>query len=278
MILLPLLLIAQETPADRPPPSTMEQRSSLSQRVAGPPSPDEVRYHGCLQAAMSDPQQAETRANQWRLDGGGFVAQQCLGMAYANQGKWDAAASAFVGAAQGAQAAQDDRAASYWAEAGNARLAAGDAAGARSALDAALAAGTLTGDQRGEALLDRARALVATGDLVQARVDLDRALTLVPKDSLAWLLSATLARRSGDLARAHKDIAEAEQRAPDAAPVELEAGNIAAMSGDQESAKAAWRRAATLGRNSAAGRAAVQALQQFETPTPPSAPLGTQSR
>ncbi|MGN6278712.1 MAG: tetratricopeptide repeat protein [Sphingomonas sp.] len=274
MFLIPLLLAAQQTsqPADKPQ-SSIGTRSAIG-GVAGPASPEEVRYHGCFQLATSDPQKAETRANQWRLDGGGFVAQQCLGVAYANQGKWQAAATEFVGAAQAAQAAQDDRAAVYWAEAGNARLAGGDAAGAKSALDAALAVGTLDDKQRAEAQLDRARASVATGDATQARTDLDKALATVPQDPLAWLLSATLARRTGDLARAHKDIAEAEKRAPDAAPVELEAGNIAAKSGDEEGAKTAWRRAVTLAPNTSAGHEAQQALQQFAAVpgTPPAAP------
>ena len=260
MFLIPFLLAAQQaaapvTTSDRPAP------------VAGPPSPEEVRYHDCLKLATSDPRAAETRANQWRLEGGGFVAQQCLGLAYANQGQWPAAAAEFVGAAQAAQAKRDDRAATYWAEAGNARLAGGDAAGARSALDAALAAGTLDGKERAEAQLDRARALVATGDLAQARVDLDHALAAVPQDALAWLLSATLARRMDDLARARKDIAEAAKRAPDAAPVELEMGNIAAKSGDQAGAKAAWQRAVTLAPDSPEGRIAEQALQQFQATT-----------
>lgn len=266
MLLILFLLAAQQAvqPGDAPQ-SSIGTRSSIG-GVAGPPAPDEVRYHGCLQLAVGDPQKAETRANQWQIDGGGFVAQQCLGVAYANQGKWQAAGDEFVTAAKAAQAAQDDRAAAYWAEAGNARLAAGDAAGAKAALDAALAAGTLDQRQRGEAQLDRARALVATGDLAAARTDLDQALAAVPQDSLAWLLSATLARRMGDLDRAHKDIAEAESRAPNAAPVELEAGNIAAKSGDEPSAKAAWRRAVTLAPNSPAGHAAEQALQQFDAP------------
>ena len=265
MLLIPFLLAAQQATTPKP--------------VAGPPSPEEVRYHDCLGLATSAPKQAEAQANRWRLDGGGFVAQQCLGIAYANQGKWPAAAAEFEGAARAAQAAHDDRAASYWAEAGNARLAGGDPAGARTALNAALAAGTLSDVQRAEAQLDRARALVATGDLAQARVDLDHALAVVPKDSLAWLLSATLARRMGDLARAHKDIAEAEKRAPDQAPVELEAGNIAAMSGDEEGAKSAWQRAVTLAPGSDAGRAAAQALQQFAAPgaEAPAAPSSARS-
>lgn len=261
MLLIPLILAAQQADA---PKSSIGTRSELSGKVSGPPSPEEVRYHSCFQLATSDPQKAETRASRWRLEGGGFAAQQCLGLAYANQGKWAAAAAEFTGAAQAAQTKDDERAATYWAEAGNARLAGGDAAGALAALNAALATGTLEGKERGEALLDRARASVGTGDLGQARIDLDRALELVPQDSLAWLLSATLARRAGDLARAHKDIAEARSRAPDAAPVEFEAGNIAAKSGDVEGAKTAWKRAMTLAPGSDTAKAAAQALQQFD--------------
>ena len=71
MFLIPLLLAAQQTsqPADKPQ-SSIGTRSSIG-GVAGPASPEEVRYHGCFQLATSDPQKAETRANQWRLDGGG---------------------------------------------------------------------------------------------------------------------------------------------------------------------------------------------------------------
>ena len=253
MILL-LLAAAQQTPA---------------KPVAGPPSPEEVRYHDCLGLATTAPKDAESKANQWRLDGGGFVAQQCLGVAYANQERWSEGAVEFEGAARAAQMAHDDRAATYWAEAGNAWLAAGNAGKARAALDAALAAGTLDDTQRGEAQLDRARALVATGNLAEARADIDHALVLVPKDPLAWLLSATLARRMGDLPRAHKDIAEAETRAPNSAAVQLEAGNIAALSDDAASAKAAWQKAVTLAPDSAAAASAREALAQFTVPGAP---------
>lgn len=248
MLLIALLLVSQQQ----------------NKPLAGPPSPDERRYHDCLKLATSDPPHAEARAGEWRLAGGGFLAEQCLGIAFANQGKWASAASEFTGAARSAQANRDPRAATYWAEAGNARLAGGDAAGARAALDAALASGTLESQDRAEAQLDRARALVATGNLSQARVDLDHALKAVPHDSLAWLLSATLARRMGDLARAQKDIAEAEKRAPKAAPVELEKGNIAAVNGDEASAKTAWKRAVAVAPESDAGHTAAQALQQFD--------------
>lgn len=231
---------------------------------SGPPAPIADRYEHCLDRAKSDPTGAEAEAGQWQLAGGSFFASQCLGMAYANEARWSAAAASFESAARAAEKAGDTRGANYWAQAGNAWLAAGDASKARSALDAAISAGTLKGQPLGEAHLDRARAMVAGDDPEGAREDLDRALTEVPADPLAWLLSATLARREQQVVRAKTDIAEALQRGSDDPSVQLEAGNIAAMAGDEAGAKAAWRQAVTLRPDSAAGKAAAAALAQFE--------------
>ncbi|MEN2785952.1 hypothetical protein ACFOKI_09900 [Sphingomonas qilianensis] len=236
---------------------------------AGPPAPSlQDRFNACVELAGRDPHAAAEEAGRWRLAGGGALARQCLGMAYANDGKWAAAASEFEGAARAAELAKDKRAALYWAQSGNAWLAAQDAPKARAALDAALAAGTLTGLDRGEAMLDRARAQVAAGDLAGARSDLDPALIDAAADPLAWLLSATLARRMDDLPRARKDIAEALRLSSEDASVQLEAGNIAALAGDEAGAKAAWRQAANRAPASEAGKRAQAALAQFDTATP----------
>ena len=163
-----------------------------------------------------------------------------------------------------AEVARDSRAANYWAQAGNAWLAASEPAKARVALDAALASGGLTGLQRGEAQLDRARALVALGQPAAARADLDAALKAASEDPLAWLLSATLARRMGDLPRAQADIAEALKRSADDASVQLEAGNIAALAQDEAGARRAWSEAARIAPDTTAGRSAASALKQFD--------------
>lgn len=237
------------------------------QAVSGPPVSVADRYHRCLEAATQHPAEGESEATRWKAAGGGTRARQCLGVALANQQRWMGAADEFEGAAKDAEAARDPDAGSYWAQAGNAWLAAGEAVKAQRALDAAIAGGTLAGLHLGEAHLDRARALVAAGALAAARDDIDAALVDAGDDPLAWLLSATLARRMNDWARAKKDIAEALSRASDDASVQLEAGNIAAATGDEEGAKAAWDQAMRLGPGTAAGRAAGIALQQF-TPTP----------
>lgn len=260
-----LLLAAQQT---IPTPATPAP-SAIQAGPIGPPDPADARFNQCLELTTSDPAKAEADAGQWRQAGGGFAARQCLGIAYSNEARWPAAAAEFEAAAKDAEAAKDPRSARYWAQAGNAWLAAGDAVRARDAIDAALAGGTLTDEQRGEARLDRARALVAAGDMPGARTDIDQALAAVPSDSLAWLLSATLARRMHDLPRAQKDIAEALKRSPQEAPVQLEAGNIAALAGDDASAKAAWQQAITLAPSSPAAASAQTALDQFGAPATP---------
>ena len=149
---------------------------------------------------------------------------------------------------------------------------------AHAALDAALTSGTLVGQDRGEALLDRARALVAAGQMAGARTDLDAALAEAPDDPLAWLLSATLARRMNDLPRARTDIAEALKRSGDDASVQLEAGNIAALSGDAEGAKRAWTLVPKLAPASPMAASARQALSQFDTPDPAATPAPAPAR
>jgi len=232
-------------------------------------SPVRQRYENCLQLAAKNPAAAEKEASSWMLGGGTFLAHQCLGLAYTAQSRWSAGAAEFELAARGADVARDDRSAYFWAQAGNAWLAAKDAGRARADLDAALAPHSLVGLQSGEAYLDRARAYVATGNMAAARADLDHAVVEADRDPLAWLLSATLARRTGDLPRAKKDIAEALQRASNDASVQLEAGNIAAKDGDEAGAKAAWGRAAALQPGSPANRSAVAALAQFDAPAKP---------
>jgi tetratricopeptide (TPR) repeat protein len=234
-------------------------------------NPTDARYKACLDLATSNPKAAEDEAERFRLAGGGARARQCLGLAYVQEERWRDAAAAFEAAAQEA-GAKDPLAPRYWALAGNAWLAANEPVKAYAALNTALATRTLAGQDKGEALLDRARALVAAGQLAAARTDLDAALDDAPKDPLAWLLSATLARRMKDLPRAQGDIAEALRLASDDPSVQLEAGNIAALAGDADGAKAAWEMAVKIAPTSPAGQNARAALGQFDAPAAAPAP------
>lgn len=246
-MILPLLLLLQTGPAAPAPAETPA-----------------ARYARCADLAADQPEAAEAEASAWRLSGGGFQAQRCLAMSYVARDNYAAAASAFEESARWAEIAKDRTTADIWAQAGNAWLAAGDAPKAKTALDAALAGGTLLGPALGEAHLDRARAIVASGDTTSARPDLDAAVRHAPDDPLGWLLSATLARRSGDAKRAQADIDEALKRSPDDASVWLEAGNVAASSGDVQGARQAWNRAAQIGGEGPVAVAARAALTQFD--------------
>jgi tetratricopeptide (TPR) repeat protein len=236
----------------------------LAAQAVAAPSGAEEHFDECVALVETDPTKAIATADAWRIAGGGVAARHCLALAYVAQGRYVPAAVAFEQAARDAEMTRDARAANLWVQSGNARLAAKQADLARSAFDAALAHGTLAGAPLGEAHLDRARARVALGDNPAARTDLDAALKLAPADPLAWLLSATLARRMNDLPRAQADIAEAAKLAPDDASVALEAGNVAILSGAPEAARIAWQGAVKNQPGSDAGKSAKAALAALE--------------
>lgn len=221
-------------------------------------------FQACLDQAIESPEQAVAFAQKWRIEGGSFYARHCMGFAYARAERWAPAMVAFEQAADEAERSGEmAQSARLWAQAGNAALASGDAAKARTSFDAALARGLPDGLEKGETHLDRARALVALGDARAARDSLDIALVQAPQDPLGWLLSATLARRSGEMKLAQAHIARAVQLSPDDASVALEEGNIAVLTDHADIARAAWQRAVKLAPQSAAGKAAADNLTRL---------------
>lgn len=217
----------------------------------------------CVDQIKADPARAAEQANAWHGSGGGALARQCAGLAYAAQERWTEAATAFEQAARETRPEEKVAAANLWVQAGNARLAGADARGAVAAFDKALVSGALSGAAAGEVRLDRARANVAAGDLNTARTDLNEALRLVPEDPLAWLLSASLARRAGEIERAQADIAEAAKRSPDDASVALEAGRIALAAGAPGAARVAFDGAVRAQPGSDAATAAQAELDRL---------------
>ena len=232
---------ALPSPASSQPAET--SRISPSPRGFSAPLADQARFDACMDMATDDPSSGIVAANEWLIAGGGYFARHCLGFAYAKDGRWAAAADAFVGAARDAELARDKRAANLWTQAGNAMLATGDADKALTYFDAAMAQGVAQGLLLGELHLDRARALVIAGKTDAAEIALAEAHKLAPEDPLAWLLSATLARRLGKLDRAQADIDIAARLAPRDPEVALEAGNIAASAGKYDIARRNWTQA-----------------------------------
>lgn len=228
--------------------------------TAAPAGDDQARFLSCTALVKSAPEKAIENAGEWRLRGGGLLARQCLGLAYAALGRWAPAGTAFEQAARDAEIARDGRGADLWVQAGNSWLAAGDGAKARAAFDAALAGSVLADELRGEVHLDRARAAVLLGDLAAARTDIDKGLALVPADPFAWYLSSALALREEKIARAKEDIAKGLALAPQDPTLLLQAGNVAGSAGDTEAALDHYRKAALAGPNTPAGKAAQAAI------------------
>lgn len=277
MILATLLLLQAAYPPETEAVMNRSRREAAQARAGSASAraealslylPSEVaqELQRCIDTVIDDPDKGIAFAHKW--SDGGWSADQCLGFAQARKEDWIAAVAAFERAAEGAQkAGARADAARLWAQAGNAALAGAMAAKARGAFDRALTEdGLPQGAARGEAHLDRARALVTLGDPVSARTDLDKALQQVPQDPLAWLLSATLARRTNDLARAASDIAEAKRRAPDDASVALEAGKIAVLSGDDAGARAEWNRVLALAPSGEQAAEAREMLARLDNP------------
>lgn len=280
-MILPLaLLLAQANPEAEMVMDRKRREAATSAPTAAPklnvdpkvlksdfvrPAGMQEKFDACIDLAVDNPEAGATQADAWRIGGGGYLARQCLGFAYAQQERWLPALTAFEQAANEADVAGDPASAQLWAQAGNAALAGGDPARAQRLFDAALARGLPDGMEKGEVYLDRARALVAMGKPADARPDIDRALTQVPQDPLAWLLSATLARRMDNLPLAQAHIAKAVELASDDASVALEEGNIAVLTGSDDRAKSAWERAVKLAPDSPAGKAAAESLARLAT-------------
>lgn len=251
---LPLLMLVLTAAAPAPTPA------STSAPASAPLLSDPARYAACLGLAVTDPARAVETASVWRIEGGGAAARHCLGVAYSRQAKFLAATDALEAAARDAQAIGSGLAGLIYGQAGNAALAADDAARALDLLNSALSLISAPAIQA-PLLVDRARASVALGKNAEARADLDKAVTITPNDAEAWLLRATLARRETRNADAEAAIATAVKLAPQSAEVALEQGNIAAIQGKGDEARTAWTRAVSLAKDSDAGRTAAAALK-----------------
>lgn len=160
----------------------------------------------------------------------------------------------------------DLQVAKLYAAAGNSWIAADEAAKAAADLDKALAGTALQGSQRGEALLDRARAAEAQGDVKTARTKVTEAQQTISKDPFLWFFSAALAIRENDPATAKSSIEQALALAPADPTILFEAGHVAQFTGDDVGARDYWNRVVARDPNSEAGQAARDALKLLPAP------------
>ena len=147
-----------------------------------------------------------------------------------------------------------------WGIGGNLRLKAGDAAAAAKDFHQGLAIPGGTALERGELLLDRARAAQVIGDLATADARSAEAARLVPGDPFLWYFRATLAVAAGDVPRAKIAIARALALAPTDPTILFESGHVASLAGDDSAARAAWAKALAADPTGPTGHRARDAL------------------
>jgi len=189
----------------------------------------------------------------------------CRALEASHNGKPDAAAAAFEQAAL-ATAEGDPAKARMLAAAGNMWIAAGQPGKAALALDRALVGTGLQAEQRGEALLDRARAAEAQNDLKVARAKLNEAAATISEDPFYWYFSAALAIRELDKATAQAAIGKALSLAPADPTILFEAGHVAHFAGDDAKARAYWSQAAQFDPQGPIGKAARDAIAILSVP------------
>jgi tetratricopeptide (TPR) repeat protein len=186
----------------------------------------------------------------------------CRALESQKGGDNQSAAQAFEEAAK-ASSDKDPKTARLYAAAGNLWIAANQPGKAAFALDRALALPGLEAEQRGEALLDRARAAEAQNDLKTARARANEAAATISDDPFYWYFSAALAIREGDGQAAKAAIGKALTLAPSDPTILFEAGHVADFNGDDDAARSYWMRAAGSDPGGPAGKAAAKAVEML---------------
>ena len=165
------------------------------------------------------------------------------------------------------------------AAAGNLWLAAGQPGKAALALDTALAGTGLRAEQRGEALLDRARVAETQNDFKTAHARLTEATQSIAEDPFLWYFATALAIREGDAKAATTAATRALSIAPDEPLLLFEAGHAAQLAGDTAGARTYWTRTVTKAASgSPEAKGARAALDLLAAPPPPESPPATAPR
>lgn len=274
--ILSIALLAQVGPAPSLNlPTGLENRKPRRPAVAVSPAPEvpqaRTPLQECMSAVNSDPPGAIDIAEAWLAQAKGTPtapAQFCLGSAHAALEHWDEAETAFLAGRDAASASDYRLKAQLGAMAGTTALARGEAVRALAALDQAHTDALAAPDAElgGDIQVDRSRALVALKREADAATALAEARQANPKNSEAWLLSATLSRRQGKLAEAQTQIEQAVSLEPRDPAIGLEAGVIAVLSGRDAAARKSWESVVAAAPGSDAAKTATGYLAQLSAP------------
>lgn len=268
-LLLPLSLMLMQVgidPRGGQVPGVPEELRNRPPRGGAQDAPAAARpaIAVCLSTAESDPAKARKLAEEWVARTTGAqraTGYHCLGVAAGNASDWAAASAAFLAARDDASDARFR--ARMGLLAGSALLAQAKPAEALAALDAAKSDATGDASLDGEIALDRAVALVALDRAGEAATALAEARRLIPDSAGAWLFSATLARRQGDLRTAQQQIERAAALDPRDPAIGLEAGVIAALGGNDAGARRSFESVIAAAPESAQAAAARDYLGQL---------------
>jgi tetratricopeptide (TPR) repeat protein len=224
-------------------------------------------HDGCVALAHSNPQDGLDRAELWRSEGGGFFADHCAAMALYGLGRYSDAARGFEVLATAMMAAPKLQRAQTLDQAGQAWLAADDAARAKADFDAALA---LDKDDP-DLLIDRAEAQAALKKYWEAIDDLNRVLELAPKRADAYVYRASAYRAVDAIDLALEDVERALAIEPNSTLGLLERGNARRLKGNAAGAREDWLRIIALAPESAAAAAARVNIERLsaKSETPP---------
>jgi tetratricopeptide (TPR) repeat protein len=231
---------------------------------AGAPAPvageDAATVHDrCVALAHSNPQAGLDRAQLWFSEGGGFNADHCAAIALYELRRYAEAARRFEELATAMMAAPRQQRVETLDQAGQAWLAADDAARAKADFDAAL---TLDKDDP-DLLIDRAEAQAALKKYWEAIDDLNRVIELDPKRADAYVYRGAAYRAVDALDLALEDVERALAIEPDSILGLLERGNTRRLKGDPLGARADWLRILKLAPDSAAAAAARVNLERL---------------
>lgn len=223
-----------------------------------PASAQQRDYATCVDMATIDPDRTAREARAWWEETGSLAARHCQVVALSEQGATKTAAlmldeiiiSPQIDAAERQPLLMQS--AALWRQLG-------DSDAALSAMDNALKI-----SPSAAIYVERSALLAENRDWEGARSDLDRALSLEPRNEEALTLRASARRRLGDNEGAQRDALLAIEYRPVSAAAWFELGMAQLGLGQQKGARRSWLKAIDLAPGSAVAALARGALQDMD--------------
>jgi Tfp pilus assembly protein PilF len=217
-------------------------------------------YDSCVGLIAGDAERAKGEAAAWAEAGGGAAARHCRALALIAAGASSAAIDELLDIAAEEPDLSAQARADVLVQAGELLLDEGDGVTAQVAATQALSLSP--GDPDATALSAAIR--LANGDAAGAMTEIDEAMAGGAATARLLVLRSAAERQLGDFVAAREDARHATELAPDSPSAWLERGRVAARIGDSQDARDAFLRTVDLDRGGKLGLAAQNALQRME--------------